>query len=58
MVLISAGRPIYYKPDAYTYLDLMRENAAEYGLQASLYNSRSMLANGKGTKSSPRSQKK
>ncbi|EUC47936.1 hypothetical protein COCMIDRAFT_34503 [Bipolaris oryzae ATCC 44560] len=58
MGLLSAGRPIYYKPDAYTYLDLRRENAAEYGLQASLYNSRSMLANSKGTKLSPRTQKK
>ncbi|ENH99823.1 hypothetical protein COCC4DRAFT_44940 [Bipolaris maydis ATCC 48331] len=57
MGLLSAARPIYYKPDAYTYLDLRRENAAEYGLQASLYNSRSMLANSKETESASLTQK-
>jgi hypothetical protein len=58
MGLLSAGRTIYYKSDAYTYLDLRRENAAEYGLQASLYNSRSMLAASKATKSASLNQKK
>jgi hypothetical protein len=44
MGLLNAGKTIYYKPNAYTYLDLRRETATEYGLQASLYNSRSMMA--------------
>ncbi|KAI4650973.1 hypothetical protein J4E93_003331 [Alternaria ventricosa] len=52
MGLINVGRTIYYKPDAYTYLDLRRETAAEYGLQASLYNSRTLLAANKVSKSS------
>ncbi|EMD63486.1 hypothetical protein COCSADRAFT_181745 [Bipolaris sorokiniana ND90Pr] len=56
--LLSAGRLIYYKPDAYTYLDVRRENAAEYGLKAILYNSRSMLANSKGTESASLTQQK
>ncbi|KAI4664273.1 uncharacterized protein J4E79_003776 [Alternaria viburni] len=55
MGLINVGRTIYYKPDAYTYLDLRRETAAEYGLQASLYNSRTLLA---ANKSSSFPQKK
>ncbi|CAO2652229.1 Nn.00g005120.m01.CDS01 [Neocucurbitaria sp. VM-36] len=44
MGLLSTERPIYYKPDAYTYLDLRSATATQYGLQASLYNSRTMLA--------------
>ncbi|KAI4671848.1 uncharacterized protein J4E78_000345 [Alternaria triticimaculans] len=58
MGLINVGRTIYYKPDAYTYLDLRRETAAEYGLQASLYNSRTLLAANKVSKSSSFPQKK
>lgn len=58
MGVLDAGRPIYYKPDAYTYLDLRRETAAEYGLQASLYNSRSLLAADKVPKSASLPRKK
>ncbi|KAI4609952.1 hypothetical protein J4E83_008517 [Alternaria metachromatica] len=58
MGLINVGRTIYYKPDAYTYLDLRRETAAEYGLQASLYNSRTLLAANKVSKPSSFPQKK
>jgi hypothetical protein len=58
MGFLAAGRPIYYKTDAYTYLDLRRETAAGYGLQASLYNSRSLLAADKVPKSVSLSQKK
>ena len=58
MGLVQAGKSIYYKPDAYTYLDLTRETASKYGLQASLYNSRSLLANGKASKSALLPQKK
>lgn len=57
MGLVPAGKPLYYKPDAYTYLDLTRETASEYGLQATLYNSRSLLAGGKVAKSASLPQK-
>ena len=42
---IADGRAIYYKTDAYTYLDIMGGN--EWGLKASLYSSREILAKGK-----------
>jgi hypothetical protein len=58
MDIVNAGKVIYYKPDAYTYLDLKRDNAAQYGLQASLYNSRSMMAAGTVSKSTSLPQKK
>ncbi|KAL6721242.1 hypothetical protein ACLMJK_000344 [Lecanora helva] len=38
-------RAIYYKMDAYTYLDIMGGN--EWGLRASMYSSRDILAEGK-----------
>ncbi len=38
------ARVIYYKCDAYTYLDISSNN--EYKLKASMYNSRDMLAEG------------
>jgi hypothetical protein len=38
------ARVIYYKCDAYTYLDISSSN--EYKLKASMYNSRDMLAEG------------
>ncbi|KAF1937858.1 DUF1917-domain-containing protein [Clathrospora elynae] len=47
MGLLNSGKSIYYKPDAYTYLELKGETAAEYGLKASMYNSRSMMAAGR-----------
>jgi len=47
MGLLNAGRTIYYKHDAYTYLDIRSANAGQYGLQASLYNSRSLTLAGK-----------
>ncbi|GAD99429.1 hypothetical protein AOR_1_2402174 [Paecilomyces variotii No. 5] len=37
----AAARPIYYKCDAYTYLDIKSTNT--YGLKASLYSSRDAL---------------
>ncbi|KAF1838398.1 DUF1917-domain-containing protein [Decorospora gaudefroyi] len=58
MGLVNADRAIYYKPDAYTYLDLKRGTAAKYGLQASMYNSRSMMAASKLSKLSSMPQKK
>ncbi|CAN9190051.1 unnamed protein product [Alternaria alternata] len=58
MGLLNGGRTIYYKPDAYTYLNLVRDTAVEYGLQASLYNSRSLLAADKVPKSASLAQKK
>lgn len=42
--LLRHGRSIYYKTDAYTYLDLYSATADKYGLQASLYSSHKMLA--------------
>ncbi|KAF2625710.1 DUF1917-domain-containing protein [Macroventuria anomochaeta] len=42
--LIRHGRSIYYKSDAFTYLDLYSATANKYGLQASLYTSTKMLA--------------
>lgn len=47
MGLLPSGRSIYYKLDAYTYLDIKGKNAADYGLQASLYSSYKMLAAGR-----------
>ncbi|KAF1840274.1 DUF1917-domain-containing protein [Cucurbitaria berberidis CBS 394.84] len=44
MGLLNSGRTLYYKPDAYTYLDINSTTATQYGLQASLHNSRSMMA--------------
>jgi hypothetical protein len=58
MGLLNGGRTIYYKPDAYTHLNLARDIATKYGLQASLYNSRSLLAADKVSKSASLPQKK
>ncbi|KAH6644411.1 hypothetical protein C7974DRAFT_20104 [Boeremia exigua] len=44
MDLLRHGRSIYYKSDAFTYLDLYSASANKYGLQASLYASQKMLA--------------
>ena len=41
---LVGDRSIYYKSDAFTYLDLYSSTASKYGLQASLYNSSKMLA--------------
>lgn len=54
MCLLNPGRSLYYKHDAYTYLDLKSGTAAQYGLQASLYNSRTMMAAGSLPKASSR----
>jgi hypothetical protein len=35
-------RPIYYKCDAFTYLDITSKN--EYGLKASMFSSRDVLS--------------
>ncbi|KAL1593899.1 hypothetical protein SLS60_010632 [Paraconiothyrium brasiliense] len=43
-VVNQRNKPVYYKPDAYTYLDIYKASAAEYGLQASLYSSQRLLA--------------
>ncbi|KAF2760098.1 DUF1917-domain-containing protein [Pseudovirgaria hyperparasitica] len=40
--LVNSDRGIYYKMDAYTYLDIAGKN--EYGLRASKYGSRELLA--------------
>lgn len=58
MGLVSPGRGIYYKSDPYTLLDIYGKNAAEYGLQASLYSSQKMLAEAKLSKPNPIPQKK
>ena len=42
---IGEGKAIYYKADAYTYLELMRGN--EFGLKTSLFSSRELLGKGK-----------
>lgn len=52
MGLLTSGRSIYYKSDAFTYLDLYKQTASEYGLQASLYTSFKMMAAAKVTKAS------
>lgn len=58
MGLLHPGRAIYYKHDAYTYLNIRSATAPKYGLQASLYNSRTLKLTGKLPKSSalPRKQ--
>lgn len=58
MGLLTSGRSIYYKSDAYTYLDIYGKTAAEYGLQASLYNSYKMMATGRIVKAESSSRKK
>lgn len=58
MGALPHGRSIYYKPDAYTYLDLYKQTASEYGLQASLYTSFKMMAAGKVAKAGALSKKK
>ncbi|KAH3920329.1 hypothetical protein HBI56_068580 [Parastagonospora nodorum] len=50
MGLVNSGRSIYYKSDAFTYLDLYKQTASEYGLQASLYTSFKMMAAAKAAK--------
>ncbi|KAK5168639.1 uncharacterized protein LTR77_005948 [Saxophila tyrrhenica] len=42
-VCFRDGKPIYYKCDAYTYLDIKSNN--EYKLRASMYNSKDLLQN-------------
>ena len=42
---LAEGRAIYYKADAYTYLELNSGN--EYGLKASMFSSREILGEGK-----------
>jgi hypothetical protein len=37
-------KPVYYKADAYTHLNIYKASAAEYGLQASNYSSQKLLA--------------
>lgn len=43
MGLVDTKKGIYYKADVYTYLDIFSNNAADYGLQASLYSSKYLL---------------
>ncbi|KAK7183357.1 hypothetical protein PSPO01_10606 [Paraphaeosphaeria sporulosa] len=51
--LVSIGvvnpklKPIYYKADAYTYLNIYKASAGDYGLQASTYSSQKLLADEK-----------
>jgi hypothetical protein len=42
--LVDSGSGIYYKADAYTYLNIYGKNAADYGLQASVYSSQKLLS--------------
>ena len=58
MGFLSSDRPIYYKSDAFTYLNLYKQSAEEYGLQASLYSSSRMMAAGRLSKASSMSRKK
>jgi hypothetical protein len=58
MGLLTSGRSIYYKSDAFTYLDLYKQTASEYGLQASLYTSFKMMAAAKVSKGSSSAQNK
>lgn len=58
MGLLTSGRSIYYKSDAFTYLDLYKQTASEYGLQASLYTSFKMMAAAKVSKGGSSTQKK
>jgi RNAse (barnase) inhibitor barstar len=48
--LLNSGRTIYYKTDAFTYLDLYKQTASDYGLQASLYNSSKVIATSRHSK--------
>ncbi|KAL6711627.1 hypothetical protein ACN47E_004561 [Coniothyrium glycines] len=43
LVSSGGGRCIYYKSDAYTHLELKSDTAKQFGLQASLYSSNSIL---------------
>ncbi|KAB8229164.1 DUF1917 domain-containing protein [Aspergillus alliaceus] len=43
----KGGRPVYYKCDAYTYLEIMSNNS--YGLRASLFSSRDVLEGKRGS---------
>jgi hypothetical protein len=56
--LVNGARGIYYKSDAYTYLDIYGQNATEYGLQASVYSSQKMLASANSARATPAPQKK
>jgi hypothetical protein len=56
--LVPSGQSVYYKSDAFTYLDLYKQTASEYGLQASLYASSKMMAAAKLSKATPSSGKK
>jgi hypothetical protein len=58
MGLVGSGRSIYYKSDAYTYLDLYSQTASKYGLQASLYTSSKMMAAAKISQATSLSGKK
>ncbi|KAF2134827.1 DUF1917-domain-containing protein [Dothidotthia symphoricarpi CBS 119687] len=58
MGLTGSGKPLYYKSDAYTHLDIYSRTATEYGLQASLYNSSKMLAEARLPKSTSMPPKK
>jgi hypothetical protein len=57
MGLVTTGRSIYYKSDAFTYLDLYKQTASDYGLQASLYTSFKMMAAAKVAKATSSSGK-
>lgn len=41
-LVIAESRPIYYKCDAYTHLDIKSNN--DYGLRASMFSSRDVLS--------------
>jgi hypothetical protein len=58
MGLVSSRRSIYYKSDAFTYLDLYKQTASEYGLQASLYTSYKMMSSARLSQATALSGKK
>jgi hypothetical protein len=58
MGLVSSGHSIYYKSDAFTYLDLYKQTASEYGLQASLYTSYKMMSSARLSRATALSGKK
>ncbi|KAF2108703.1 hypothetical protein BDV96DRAFT_670716 [Lophiotrema nucula] len=58
MGLVGDGKGIYYKSDVYTLLDIYGANAADYGLQASIYSSQKVLASSSLTKANATPQRK
>jgi hypothetical protein len=56
LVQRNSGRGIYYKADAYTYLDIYSDNP--YGLKASQYSSKDIFSTPEGKTVEPKAQKR